>query len=743
MPNAALWDDVAAGNLHVLAIDGNNRLFAGGSGVHGRLGLDSLTNHEHFQQVGNESDWVAVSVGTYHSVAIRSDGSLWTWGRNNAGQLGTGNTTDMHVPTHVMGPERVPHPVTIVGGGGTAAASESPALAGTEITLNAGIRPGYRFLTWTPSTPSSLVITNSGSSNAARFIMPNEPVYVTAEWSLLAADGTPLLVTVIGSRLPPGTGINQSGHGVHPVGSAVTVRAGTWHGFVFDGWEVTVGDLNLPANIRNNPNATFTMPATVVTLTATWRPEGQDPEPPPEPGQYRVTVHGSEMPPGTASNQSGQGWYFPDATVNLNAGTRSGYVFNGWQVNSGGVTITNPNNANASFVMPSSNVTVTATWRIVDATNITIASSFGRANVPFQIEGTVWRGSHADRLTPIIWERVSYSSAVPGVTITATVTTGGVVTTSGEGTVRVRGTGGGITRYFNLTFSRGTISATVQGLETLHVGVPVYGRIVFTMTGDHFADEIVPSDFTVNGLPIGLRAEPAIRLNDTTVVIPIVSEPGRVSRPAPDDSYVLHVPESIPARNIRQGMMPVGVTDRDTLVVGPVLDSAAVLPGSIIFDLNPGGEHHRDIPISLHLRTQDLRGIYYGEVRLEENRDFTVVNDFRNNALYSNTFTIRTSFLSRLPVGQWTFDFVMRQGANPVLTVIVIDTTNELPAGLPTPPPIDPGPTPTPPPSAPQADEGFIYLTGGLAVNVYGLDWHLNRARVNPTVLGDRAYWMI
>lgn len=63
---------------------------------------------------------------------------------------------------------------------------------------------------------------------------------------------------------------------------------------------------------------------------------------------------------GTGS--SGGGSYAATATVSINAGTRSGYSFNGWTA-SPAVTFANAESAVTTFIMPDTNVTVTANWR--------------------------------------------------------------------------------------------------------------------------------------------------------------------------------------------------------------------------------------------------------------------------------------------------------------------------------------------------------------------------------------------
>ena len=69
---------------------------------------------------------------------------------------------------------------------------------------------------------------------------------------------------------------------------------------------------------------------------------------------YTVTLNGVN------SDATGAGNYAVGVTVNIYAGTKSGYSFNGWT--SDNVTITNANNKNASFTMPAKDVTVTANW---------------------------------------------------------------------------------------------------------------------------------------------------------------------------------------------------------------------------------------------------------------------------------------------------------------------------------------------------------------------------------------------
>ena len=71
---------------------------------------------------------------------------------------------------------------------------------------------------------------------------------------------------------------------------------------------------------------------------------------------HSVTINASH------ATTSGAGNYAVGATVTINAGTRTGFNFGGWTVNSGGVSLTNANNATTTFTMPVNDVTVTANW---------------------------------------------------------------------------------------------------------------------------------------------------------------------------------------------------------------------------------------------------------------------------------------------------------------------------------------------------------------------------------------------
>ena len=72
---------------------------------------------------------------------------------------------------------------------------------------------------------------------------------------------------------------------------------------------------------------------------------------------FAVTVHDSYATP------SGAGSHPVRSSVTVNAGTRNGYNFARWTVNSGGITLAN--SATATFTMPANDVVVTANWNAI------------------------------------------------------------------------------------------------------------------------------------------------------------------------------------------------------------------------------------------------------------------------------------------------------------------------------------------------------------------------------------------
>jgi hypothetical protein len=83
-----LFEQVAAGGSHTVAIKADGTLWAWGRNQAGQLGDGTTEDQSSPVQVGTATNWLAVAAGHHHTVAVRSDGTLWAWGRNQSGQLG-------------------------------------------------------------------------------------------------------------------------------------------------------------------------------------------------------------------------------------------------------------------------------------------------------------------------------------------------------------------------------------------------------------------------------------------------------------------------------------------------------------------------------------------------------------------------------------------------------------------------------------------------------------------------------
>jgi len=214
---------------------------------------------------------------------------------------------------------------------------------GNTVDLDAGTRPGYDFTGWTNDSANITFVDDTSAQTS--FIMPAANVVVTANW--VAIDYT---VTVNNSFAA------VTGAGTYNIGNTVTINAGTRTGYTFDGWTVDTANATLSNDTLDS--TTFEMPAANVEVTANWTII-----------DYTVTVNNSY------AAVSGAGTYNYLDKVELDAGSRIGFTFTGWTVNSTNVTLTDSSVAATDFTMPDANVVVTANWLANDYT-VTVIDSF-------------------------------------------------------------------------------------------------------------------------------------------------------------------------------------------------------------------------------------------------------------------------------------------------------------------------------------------------------------------------------
>ena len=166
------------------------------------------------------------------------------------------------------------HTVTVTNdGNGTASASHAKAVAGTEITLTATPNKGYHFKEWQVESPTGLVITNN------KFLMPNGDVEIKAIFEKNTSTGggtgtgaTAYPITVKSAK----NGDVTASHRSAAKGVTVTLTVDPDKGYVLDTLTVLDGKDKEIKLTEKNGKYTFTMPASKVTVEASFKEEFPD-----------------------------------------------------------------------------------------------------------------------------------------------------------------------------------------------------------------------------------------------------------------------------------------------------------------------------------------------------------------------------------------------------------------------------------------------------------------------------------
>ena len=223
----------------------------------------------------------------------------------------------------------VTYTVTVTSG----TANPTTAAAGATVTITANDpAEGKVFDKWTTGTTGVTFTDESASSTT--FTMPASAVTITATYKDVPAQT--YAVTVTSGTANPTTAA---------AGATVTITANDpAEGKVFDKW--TTETTGVTFTDESASSTTFTMPASAVTITATYK----------DAPTYSVTIAESTSGTVTASKTSG---ILQNETITLTVTPDSGYKLNTIGAKTGETDITITNN---TFVMPAGNVTVTATF---------------------------------------------------------------------------------------------------------------------------------------------------------------------------------------------------------------------------------------------------------------------------------------------------------------------------------------------------------------------------------------------
>ena len=179
-------------------------------------------------------------------------------------------------------------------------------------------------------------------------------------WAGLAVRGGLLLLVIAGicvfvyfSRPDPPPVVysltveNGSGSGAFPAGTKVSIAADSPPpDQIFDKWTITAGGEGGPLSNPLNATTTLTMPSSVVTVAANYKPI-----------EHRLTVKGG----------SGSGAFAAETMVSLSADSpRPDQVFVNWTTEGGGSFLADTS-LKTTFVMPRNPATVTANFVPVDS----------------------------------------------------------------------------------------------------------------------------------------------------------------------------------------------------------------------------------------------------------------------------------------------------------------------------------------------------------------------------------------
>jgi len=230
---------------------------------------------------------------------------------------------------------------------GSFTVSAESAEAGTEITVAPTAAEGYEV--------DSITVTKTGDESAV----------VTVESGKFTMPAYAVTVTVTFKAIPVATYTvsvgNGSGDGEYAENASVTITADTApSGKRFKEW-TGAESLTFTGGSATTANATFTMPARAVTVTATYE-------------DILVTTYAV-----TVTNGTGGGNYAEGASVTITANDpETGKRFKEW-LGVDGLTFTSgfATTAVATFTMPASAVTVTATYEDIAYNNEIVQPSGG------------------------------------------------------------------------------------------------------------------------------------------------------------------------------------------------------------------------------------------------------------------------------------------------------------------------------------------------------------------------------
>jgi len=357
---------VAAGNGHSLAVKTDGSLWAWGNNAYGQLGDGTTTNRRYPVQV--LTGVAAVAGGSGHTLVRKTDGSLWAWGYNASGQLGDGTTTQCATPIQIQYLSSVATTALV--------ASLNPSRSGQTVNFTATVTP--------PGATGSVTFMDGETTLGSAPLVAGSATYATATLTV----GTHAITAVYGGDGIYGAStspiLSQTVSGLTSV-TLVTVPAGL---------HVTVDGAGYatPQTFDWSPGSTHTIAAASPqggsggsrSVFSSWSDGGARSHVilVPDTATTYIASFGSEYQLTTLTGTGGTvqpgsgGWFAAGTTPVIIATAAAGYVFNAWDLTTGGGWITNPASA-ATTVMIDGPTTVTANVLAVSTTLKAVVTSKG------------------------------------------------------------------------------------------------------------------------------------------------------------------------------------------------------------------------------------------------------------------------------------------------------------------------------------------------------------------------------
>ncbi len=222
-----------------------------------------------------------------------------------------------------------------------------------EIELTALPEAGYEFIEWTGNIWTITV--GDADNDVVTITMPSEDIELNANFALIDYE---LTVNII----PESGGIVDFDpeQVYYNMGDEITLSAIAESGYEFIEW---TGDVDY-LNDSQTPNATLTMPADDVELTANFEIKG-----------YKLSAYTSPAGAGSVIIDPEQEYYNIDEEVTLTAVPEAGFQFASWSGDIGTITHGDAVSNTITATIPASNVELTANFIFTEKWHITTFSS--------------------------------------------------------------------------------------------------------------------------------------------------------------------------------------------------------------------------------------------------------------------------------------------------------------------------------------------------------------------------------